>query len=99
MNYLENKNGHETGHVHGLLRDLTVESGLGSTAALTGCSATASRSAEVPILSQPCLIDRALEHRLAAVERRQARTEGLLEGLRDAITAQAGEGALSTDES
>ena len=42
---------------------------------------------------------RALEHRLAAVERRQARTEGLLEGLRDAITAQAGEGALSTDES
>ena len=31
---------------------------------------------------------RALEHRLAAVERRQARTEGLLEGLRDAITAQ-----------
>ena len=29
---------------------------------------------------------RALEHRLAAVERRQARTEGLLEGLRDAIT-------------
>ena len=31
---------------------------------------------------------RALETRLAAVERRQARTEGLLEGLRDAITAQ-----------
>ena len=29
---------------------------------------------------------RALEVRLAAVERRQARTEGLLEGLRDAIT-------------
>ena len=34
---------------------------------------------------------RALEHRLVAVERRQARTEGLLEGLRDAITAQRGE--------
>ena len=33
---------------------------------------------------------RALEHRLAGVERRQARTEGLLEGLRDAITAQRG---------
>ena len=31
---------------------------------------------------------RALETRLAGVERRQARTEGLLEGLRDAITAQ-----------
>ena len=31
---------------------------------------------------------RALEHRLAGVERRQARTEGLLEGLRDAITTQ-----------
>ena len=30
---------------------------------------------------------RALEHRLAGVERRQARTEGLLEGLRDAIMA------------
>ena len=29
---------------------------------------------------------RALEVRLAGVERRQARTEGLLEGLRDAIT-------------
>ena len=29
---------------------------------------------------------RALEVRLVAVERRQARTEGLLEGLRDAIT-------------
>ena len=34
---------------------------------------------------------RALEHRLVAVERRQARTEGLLEGLRDAITAQRSE--------
>ena len=34
---------------------------------------------------------RALEQRLAAVERRQARTEGLLEGLRDAITARRGE--------
>ena len=31
---------------------------------------------------------RALESRLSAVERRQARTEGLLEGLRDAITAR-----------
>ena len=31
---------------------------------------------------------RSLEIRLAAVERRQARTEGLLEGLRDAIAAQ-----------
>ena len=36
---------------------------------------------------------RSLEHRLAAVERRQARTEGLLEGLRDAITARRGEEA------
>ena len=34
---------------------------------------------------------RALEHRFVAVERRQARTEGLLEGLRDAITARRGE--------
>ena len=34
---------------------------------------------------------RALEHRLVAVEQRQARTEGLLEGLRDAITAQRGQ--------
>ena len=34
---------------------------------------------------------RALETRLAGVERRQARTEGLLEGLRDAITAQRGQ--------
>ena len=32
---------------------------------------------------------RALESRLSAVERRQARTEGLLEGLRDAITARS----------
>ena len=32
---------------------------------------------------------RSLETRLSAVERRQARTEGLLEGLRDAIAAQA----------
>ena len=31
---------------------------------------------------------RSLETRLSAVERRQARTEGLLEGLRDAIAAQ-----------
>ena len=31
---------------------------------------------------------RALESRLLAVEQRLARTEGLLEGLRDAITAQ-----------
>ena len=31
---------------------------------------------------------RSLETRLTALERRQARTEGLLEGLRDAITAR-----------
>ena len=31
---------------------------------------------------------RSLETRLSAVEQRQARTEGLLEGLRDAIAAQ-----------
>ena len=31
----------------------------------------------------------ALDHRLSAVEQRQARTEGLLEGLRDAITARS----------
>ena len=38
---------------------------------------------------------RALEIRLAAVERRQARTEGLLEGLRDAIAGRdAGTGGL-----
>ena len=30
----------------------------------------------------------ALEHRLSAVEQRQARTEGLLEALRDAIVAR-----------
>ena len=40
---------------------------------------------------------RALEVRLAAVERRQARTEGLLEGLRDAITGKdAGTGGPPT---
>ena len=32
---------------------------------------------------------RSLEARLSAVEQRQARTEGLLEGLRDAIAAHA----------
>ena len=42
---------------------------------------------------------RALEHRLAAVERRQARTEGLLEGLRDAITARNGEAPPAREES
>lgn len=42
---------------------------------------------------------RALEHRLAGVERRQARTEGLLEGLRDAITAQGGEAPPGREES
>ena len=31
---------------------------------------------------------RSLENRLSSVEQRQARTEGLLEGLRDAIAAQ-----------
>ena len=40
---------------------------------------------------------RALEVRLAAVERRQAKTEGLLEGLRDAITGRdAGTGGPPT---
>ena len=34
---------------------------------------------------------RSLENRLSAVEQRQARTEGLLEGLRDAIAARAPE--------
>ena len=42
---------------------------------------------------------RALEVRLAAVERRQARTEGLLEGLRDAITARRGEDPPARKES
>ena len=42
---------------------------------------------------------RALEQRLAAVERRQARTEGLLEGLRDAITARGGEAPPARKES
>ena len=42
---------------------------------------------------------RALEVRLAAVERRQARTEGLLEGLRDAITARRGEDPPVREES
>ena len=42
---------------------------------------------------------RALEHRLAAVERRQARTEGLLEWLRDAITARRGEDPSARKES
>ena len=42
---------------------------------------------------------RALEHWLAAVERRQARTEGLLEGLRDAITARRGEDPPARKES
>ena len=42
---------------------------------------------------------RALEYRLAAVERRQARTEGLLEGLRDAITARRGEAPPARKES
>ena len=42
---------------------------------------------------------RALEHRLAAVERSQARTEGLLEGLRDAITARRGEDPPARKES
>lgn len=42
---------------------------------------------------------RALEVRLAAVERRQARTEGLLEGLRDAITARRGEDPPAREES
>ena len=32
---------------------------------------------------------RAVEERLSAVEQRQAKTEGLLEGLRDAITARS----------
>ena len=40
---------------------------------------------------------RALEVRLAAVERRLAKTEGLLEGLRDAITGRgAGTGGPPT---
>ena len=42
---------------------------------------------------------RALEQRLAGVERRQARTEGLLEGLRDAITARNGEAPPARQES
>ena len=42
---------------------------------------------------------RALEQRLAAVERRQARTEGLLEGLRDAITARRGDDPPARKES
>ena len=42
---------------------------------------------------------RALEQRLAGVERRQARTEGLLEGLRDAITARRGEAPPPRKES
>ena len=41
---------------------------------------------------------RSVEHRLAAVERRQARAEGLLEGLRDAITGQRPENSRDPAE-
>ena len=41
---------------------------------------------------------RALEHRLVAVEQRQARTEGLLEGLRDAIMATRPQGPPTQKE-
>ena len=41
-----------------------------STAALTCCSATVSRSAEVPILSRPCLIDRPIDSRRQGAMRR-----------------------------
>lgn len=40
---------------------------------------------------------RALESRIAAVEQRQARTEGLLEGLRDAITGRTSPGSRQPD--
>ena len=41
---------------------------------------------------------RSLETRLSAVEQRQARTEGLLEGLRDAIAAQGRQGPHGKNE-
>ena len=41
---------------------------------------------------------RALESRLSAVEQRQARTEGLLEGLRDAITTRHARESREHDE-
>lgn len=40
---------------------------------------------------------RALESRIAAVEQRQARTEGLLEGLRDAIAGRTSPGSRQPD--
>ena len=42
---------------------------------------------------------RAMEARLSAVERHQARTEGLLEGLRDAITADSRRHSSAQNES
>lgn len=42
---------------------------------------------------------RAVEARLSAVERHQARTEGLLEGLRDAITARSRQHPSAQSES
>ena len=42
---------------------------------------------------------RSLETRLLAVEQRQARTEGLLEGLRDAIAARASRDPHEENES
>ena len=41
---------------------------------------------------------RSLEIRLSAVEQRQAKTEGLLEGLRDAITAHARQDPHGTND-
>ena len=41
---------------------------------------------------------RAVETRLSAVEQRQAKTEGLLEGLRDAITARNLQGPAARKE-
>ena len=41
---------------------------------------------------------RSVETRLSAVEQRQARTEGLLEGLRDAIAAQGRRGPDEENE-
>ena len=55
--------------------------------------------AEIQVLRAKVRTDiRALERRLSAVEQRLARAEGLLEGLRDAITAHGVQDPVRQDE-
>ena len=91
----------ETGqHVEpGTMKTFELSSIIGSIAAVGIALAAVVIGSNANLRTEMRADFRAVETRLSAVEQRQARTEGLIEGLRDAMTARSLRDPPSRNES